>query len=251
MQILSQALAKQIRLLHQKKYREIENLFLVEGGKPVLELLGSDWKIRNLICTETFLEKNNFRLQNPVFPIHLCDEAQLSFLSNLETNRDALALVEKPENPQNPNSENQLWLVLDQISDPGNLGTIIRLADWFGLLEVITVGPTVEWYNPKVINASKGSFLRVRQVKSDISFILNSGRTIYPADMNGQSLHEFTLPAKPFVFVIGQESHGISPEWKKPGISAVTIPSFGKAESLNAAMATGILLNHWRYLQQT
>jgi TrmH family RNA methyltransferase len=248
MQILSQALAKQIRLLQQKKFRDKEKLFLAEGAKPVIELLQSDWKIKYLIGTATFFERPGLpsdRFPDGTFEV---SEKNLSSIGSLETNRDALAVVEMPGNAKLPNPDLPLWLVLDQLSDPGNLGTIIRLADWFGLPEIITTGQTVEWYNPKVINASMGSFLRVRQVKSDAETILPSGRAVYTAEMGGQSLYEFRLPGKPMVLVIGQESHGISAAWKKAGTQALSIPRFGEAESLNAAMATGILLNHWRSL---
>jgi len=251
MQILSQALSKQIRQLHQKKFREKEKLFLTEGAKPVLELLESDWKIRYLIGTEDFYAKAGLRTESLPAASFLCDEKILQSTGTLETNRDALAVVEIPEGILRPDPGLPLWLVLDRLSDPGNLGTIIRLADWFGLTEIITTGQGVEWYNPKVINASKGSFLRVRQVKSEVGSILKSGRALYTTGMNGSSLYDFQLPGGPMALVIGQESHGISEEWKIPGIESLSIPSFGKAESLNAAMATGILLNHWRYLLHT
>jgi TrmH family RNA methyltransferase len=251
MQKVSQATGKQLRLLHQKKHREAEGVFLVEGAKPVLELIKSGWKTQKIVLSEAFFEKNLGLLQGWESICHLASPDQLSQFSHLESNRDVLAVVEMPEKKKIPDSNEALWLVLDQISDPGNLGTIIRLADWFGLKEVITLGNTVEWFNPKVVNASKGSFLRVAQVKMELPDLLKTRREFYLADMGGQSLHQFSLPspAKKYGLVIGQESHGIGPEWKKQNYCSLSIPSYGMAESLNAAVATGILLHHFRYLE--
>ena len=144
-----------------------------------------------------------------------------------------------------PDPSQNLWLALDQISDPGNLGTIIRLADWFGLKEVICVGSVVEWYNPKVIASTMGSFLRIRQVVADAASLQKADRPWFAADMNGQNLYDFRFPEQA-TLVIGSEANGLRPEWLQKKESVLSIPSFGKAESLNAAMATGIFLNHWR-----
>jgi len=247
MQKLSLAKAKQIKGLHQKKIREETNLFLVEGAKPVLELLVSDWKIEMLVISNSFYGDCQNVILEIAHKVFVCSEDELSQISTFKTNNKALAVVsKKTPNQTGPGETADLWLVLDGIADPGNLGTIIRLADWFGLQEVITIGDGVEWYNPKVIAASMGSFLRINQVKTDASNLLLSDRKPFVADLNGTSLYDFTFPEKSML-VIGNEAKGPSEIWKKKGVQSITIPAFGQAESLNAGIATGIFLNHYRF----
>ena len=138
-----------------------------------------------------------------------------------------------------------LWLVLENISDPGNLGTLIRLADWFGLDSLVCMGNCVDWYNPKVIAASMGSFLRIKQVISVPDVLLSSDRILVSADMDGQNLYTFSFPQKA-ALLIGNEAAGLSEIWLKEPAKRLSVPAFGKAESLNAAMAGGIILSHWK-----
>ena len=250
MQKLSLAKAKQIKALHQKKIREETNHFLVEGSKPVLELLLSDWKIEIVVVSNSFYADYQNKLSGITEKVFVCTDDELSQISTFKTNNKALAVVsQKQTNKTPPNEKADLWLVLDAISDPGNLGTIIRLADWFGLQEVITIGEGVEWYNPKVISASMGSFLRIKQIKTDASGLLFSDRKPFVADLDGDSLYEFTFPQKAML-VIGNEAKGPSEIWKQHGVKSLTIPAFGKAESLNAGIATGIFLNHYQYCKR-
>jgi TrmH family RNA methyltransferase len=250
MQKLSLARAKQIKALHQKKMREETNLFLVEGLKPVLELMSSNWKIESIVASDSFYgdyKKNLLEYDDKVF---VCTADELNQISTFKTNQHVLAVVaQKSERIEKPDENEDFWLVLESISDPGNLGTIIRLADWFGLKEVIRIGEGVEWYNPKVIASSMGSFLRVKQVKSDASSLLSFKRLPFVADLNGENMYDFTFPEKSLL-VIGNEAKGPSEFWKKNKVRALTIPGFGHAESLNAGIATGILLNHYRFLKK-
>jgi len=242
---LSQNQAKQIRALQQKKYRQESGLFLVEGNKAVLETMEADWPCESLVCTERFLKSNRKATESFKKDIWICSEDQLSTLGNFQTNNAAL-LIARQKSPQSvPDPNQDLWLALDQISDPGNLGTIIRLADWFGLKEVICLGNCVEWYNPKVIASTMGSFLRIRQVVADPGLLQSANRPWFAADMNGQNLYDFRFPAAS-TLVIGSEANGLNEIWLQKKDSVLSIPSFGKAESLNAAMAAGIFLNHWR-----
>ena len=242
---LSQNQAKQIRALQQKKYRQETGLFLVEGSKAVSETLEDGWPCESLVCTERFLKSNPKATETFKKDIWICSEDQLSSLGNFQTNNAAL-LIARQKSPQSiPDPSQNLWLALDEISDPGNLGTIIRLADWFGVKEVICLGNCVEWYNPKVIASTMGSFLRIRQVVLNADLLRASDRPWFAADMNGQNLYDFRFPGKS-TLVIGSEANGLNADWLKVKESVLSIPSFGKAESLNAAMATGIFLNHWR-----
>jgi TrmH family RNA methyltransferase len=250
MQKLSLARAKQIKALHQKKIREETNLFLVEGLKPVLELMSSDWKIETIVASDSFYgdyQKNLLEFGNKVF---VCSADELSQISTFKTNTKVLAVVsQKQVSAFGPDQMADFWLVLEAISDPGNLGTIIRLADWFGLKEVITIGEGVEWYNPKVIAASMGSFLRIKQLKSDAQSLLAFNRLPFVADLNGENLYDFSFPEKSML-VIGNEAKGPTEFWEKNKIKKLSIPAFGYAESLNAGIATGIFLNHYRFLKR-
>jgi len=246
MQLLSQTKAKQTKALHQKKNREESKLFLVEGAKVVLETIKSNWEIDFIVISHSFHESYKSKLSNFEEKIFVCSEEQLSQISTFKTNNAALAVVKQKKKLSIPDVSLNFWLVLESISDPGNLGTIIRLADWFGLKEVITIGDGVEWHNPKVISASMGSFLRIKQVKTDVEFLLSSERKAFIADMSGQNLYNFRFPQKSML-VIGNEAKGISEKWLQSDVVPITIPSFGQAESLNAAIATGILLNHYQF----
>lgn len=247
MEVLSQARAKQIRLLQQKKIRQQEGLFIVEGVKSVLETLASDWEIAWAVGTPHFFQMHKDALGDRPLTWFEADKKMLSQISFFETNETCLALVKQKAPLLEPNKNPPLWLALDGISDPGNLGSIIRLADWFGLSEIICLGSVVEWFNPKVIAGSMGSFLRVHPVvlPRGNKEILGNERPILVATMEGSSVYEFSFPAKACL-VIGNESHGVSSEIISRAQNQISIPRFGDAESLNAAMATGILLSHWR-----
>jgi len=242
---LSQNKAKQIRALQQKKFREESGLFLVEGAKAIIETLATSWPCETLVCTDRFINSNETIIHNSNSELFVCSEEQLSQLGNFRNNNAALLVARQKKTLVKPEPLQKLWLVLEDISDPGNLGTIIRLADWFGLKEVICLGDGVEWYNPKVISGTMGSFLRIARVEMNADELLNSGRPIFAADMNGQNLYEFRFPDSSII-LIGNEARGLQPRWLQNPSSVLSIPSFGKAESLNAAMATGIFLNHWR-----
>ncbi len=242
---LTQARAKQIRALRQKKDREEQGLFLVEGAKAVAETMRAGWPLTTLVCTEEFLEKHPGLPLQQVPEVMLCSGQVLADTGNFKTNNAALLVAkQKPAIPKADDNA-ALWLVLENISDPGNLGTLIRLADWFGLKEIICLGNGVEWYNPKVVAASMGSFLRVKEVKAGEASLLSSGRTLLSADMEGENLYSFSFPEKA-ALLIGNEAAGLSEKWLKSPATRLSIPSFGAAESLNAAMAGGIMLSHWK-----
>jgi RNA methyltransferase, TrmH family len=242
---LSQNRAKQIRALHQKKYRQESGLFLVEGAKAVYETMEEGWPCESLVCTEKFLKASNKATEFFHQEILICSEDQLSTLGNFQTNNAALLIARQKSPELMPDPDQKLWIALDEISDPGNLGTIIRLADWFGLKEVICLGNCVEWYNPKVISSTMGSFLRIQKVVAEPDWLKSADRPWFAADLSGQNLYDFRFPGRS-TLVIGSESNGLSEEWIQKNDSILSIPSFGKAESLNAAIATGIFLNHWR-----
>lgn len=236
---------KAIRALHDKKHRERTKKFLVEGKKNIQELLLSDLQIENLYTTASFAKEIQKEAQKKNVSIHTVDEGELTAMGTLERNDGGVAVVFQSEQiPPAPTTP--LLLVLDEIRDPGNLGTLIRIADWYGLTHIVCSPNCVDWYNPKVISASMGSFTRVRQFVTDLPAYLQSydGPKL-GADLDGASVHSYAFPQRG-ILVIGSESHGISSAVAECLTGKVTIPAFGKAESLNAAIAGAIVIDRWK-----
>ncbi|HCL06833.1 MAG TPA: RNA methyltransferase [Chitinophagaceae bacterium] len=238
--MLSKNELKYIQSLCQKKQRSAERLFLAEGVKLAGELLESGYPVKNIYAVEEW--------EAPVthIPITRISAVELEKISALQTPNQVLLIAEQQEPGGEPELKNHFTLVLDGIQDPGNLGTIIRIADWFGIDQIIASKDTVELYNPKVIQSTMGSFLRVKIWYRDLETILAKKEVpVYGALLNGESMYTTASP-KEGILVIGNESKGIR-ETILPLINhAITIPRTGKAESLNAAVATGILLSQLR-----
>lgn len=230
---------KIIQSLDKKKYRQKYNLFLVEGNKIIKELPNSDFEIENLYSVET---ENTTLKTMAIEKILPSDLKKISFLQHP---KDSVAICKIPESKILENVPIQL--VLDGIQDPGNLGTIIRLADWFGIEQIICSNDTVDVYNPKVIQATMGSFLRVNVVYTDLdNYLKNYGYPILGTDMDGENIYESEFPEK-FSLVFGNEGNGIRPSTEDLITNMITIPRFGKSqstESLNVSMSAGIILGH-------
>lgn len=228
---------KVFQSLDKKKFRQKYNLFLVEGNKIISELKNSSYKITEIFST------NPSALSFLTAEAHLITERDLKKISFLQTPKDSVAVVELPNSIELPHQNIQI--ILDGIQDPGNLGTIIRLCDWFGIAQIICSQDTVDVYNPKVIQSTKGSFTRVNVVYTDLENYLN--QTEVPnigTDMVGENLYQFDFPKK-FNLILGNEGNGMRPSVEKLVTKNITIPRFGKhqsTESLNVSMATGIIL---------
>jgi RNA methyltransferase, TrmH family len=241
--MLSKANIKFIKSLQVKKYRKQEQCFTVEGAKSVLELLRSDFEIRKLFGTDKFLDE-------AVVPKG-CDvtrvtERELEQLGEYQSNNTALAIAAMKENKTLDISGNEFAIALDDIRDPGNLGTIIRTADWFGISKVICSSQTADLYNPKVISATMGSFTRVQVFYTDLdTYFAQQGKKVYGAYLDGADVHSIEKWEGGFI-LIGSESHGVNAHLEKFVTDRVTIPGYGKAESLNAAIATGIICDNIR-----
>lgn len=235
---------KHIQQLHHKKGRQAEQLFLVEGAKNVLELLQSDFNIHALYTTAHFYQENLKLLQNSQIQAIEIENSQLERISTLESNNAALAVVQTKAN-QHLLAEQEWVLVLDDIKDPGNLGTIIRIADWYGIKKIVASEQSVELYNPKVIAATMGSFTRVALYYCDIATYMQAlpKAHFYGAVMNGSSIYQQKFGKEGYL-VIGNESHGISATIQNMLSAKITIPGRGGAESLNAAIATAIILDN-------
>lgn len=237
--MLSKSQIKLITSLKQKKYRQDLGFFVVEGIKTINELLASHLKLHALYTTESF----NIDAKDEV----LISETDLKRISFLKTPNKALAIFKIPE--QTPLDTKGLIVVLDDVRDPGNLGTIIRLCDWFGVKELVCSKATVDCFNPKVIQATMGSITRVNISYLDLETFLNDVNSpIYGAFMDGDVVYKTALPAQG-VLVMGNEANGVSKDVEALITEKITIPRFGAlqaTESLNVATATAILLSEFR-----
>ena len=233
---------KYIQSLYHKKNRDAENVFIAEGPKLINDLLQTNSKFRKIYATEN----NLFSHYNNQCPIEEINSIELGRISQMQTPNLALAIIEKSSNNKMPDFSGKITLALDGIQDPGNMGTIIRSADWFGVDQIIATEDTVDKYNPKVVQASMGSIARVNVWYGDLNTILNSAKVpIYGAMMQGESLYQ-QKGIKEAVLIIGNEGNGIRKELISKIQFPLTIPAFGGAESLNASVATGIILSHLR-----
>lgn len=226
---------KLIRSLQQKKYRKENKLFIIEGVKNIEELLNSNFKIHSLYATHDWEGhyENTITVTNK----------ELNQISSLSSPDKVLALVYLPEQILSNSSE--LILVLDSINDPGNLGTIIRTADWFDITQIICSENSVDCFNPKVVQATKGSILRVNVTYTNLSHFLSENKLpVYGATLKGVNLRDTKLEKG--IILMGSESHGIDSELEKFITHEISIPKFGGAESLNVAIATAIILNEFK-----
>jgi len=235
---------KYIQSLGQKKSRDIENRFIAEGPKLVNELLiAENCRIVQLLALKEWIDENP-NAGNPREVIEI-SEAELEKISQLTTPNQVLAVIEKIQWKNDPEIKGNVSLALDTIQDPGNMGTIIRLADWFGIKNIFCSTDCADVYSPKVVQSSMGSISRVRVEYTDILSWLtkNNDECIYAAVLNGRDITKMEKISAGII-VIGNESKGINTEMLRLANVQITIPGKGKAESLNAAVATGIILSH-------
>jgi TrmH family RNA methyltransferase len=238
--------AKLIKSLDEKKNRVELGLFLVEGEKSVAELLDADFEIELLLTTTEFFEKFGEKIKEKSKTYEIVNQFDLEKVGTFATNNAALAVVKQKENKNFEIKKDEVVIALDEIKDPGNLGTIIRIADWYGIKNIVASKNTVDFYNPKVITATKGSFTRVNIFYTDLKdFLSYTKLPIFGAFLNGENIHETKFPASG-ILVMGNESNGVSKEIEKLITKKITIPAFGKAESLNVAIATAIILDNWK-----
>lgn len=231
--------------LHLKKFRETEGCFLAEGHKLVEELLASKLMVKALIGTAPWFQKAGHKYAD-THTVYVVEPNDFKRLSTLSTPAEVMAVAEIPSPKTDPAEWPHKKLVIDRIQDPGNLGTIIRTADWFGFSTVFLRKGTVEAYNPKTIQSAMGSLFRVNLVPIGelATFRQQAPEPWLGADLSGQSLRDFQFPEKGVLFV-GQEGSGLDPELVAMLDHKLFIPGEGGAESLNVAVATGIVLNAW------
>jgi TrmH family RNA methyltransferase len=238
--MLSKSHLKLIQNLRSKKQRIKNGLFIAEGEKIIQEVLASNVKVKTIFSTDGHLFENNQLYPDQLVEI---DELTLKEISSLISPSKALGIFEIPKIQFDTSI---IELCLDEIQDPGNLGTIIRIADWYGITKIHCKKGTVDLYNPKVIQASMGSFMRVQvnYVDDLADFLSSQNKPIFGTFMDGENLHELSIP-KEALIVIGNEGIGISSEVEQHCSHKITIPRFGEAESLNAGIATAIILDNF------
>lgn len=242
--MLSKNTVKFIKTLHQKKYRSLEQKFFVEGEKSVLEVLNSEYKIDLLLATDKFLDANSNSLHSFHGELIPVTQKQLESVGQFQSNDSALAVVSMLPNTYFERPKDELVIALDDVRDPGNLGTIIRIADWYGIKYLLFSEQTAEFYNPKVIQASMGSFTRVKFYYGDLKEVFQKWQCpVYGAYLNGEDIHQLEKPS-PGVLLMGNESNGISEALMPSVTKKLTIPGYGSTESLNVAIATAILCDN-------
>jgi TrmH family RNA methyltransferase len=235
---------KLINFLHAKKGRSENQLFLVEGEKGILELLKSDLEINFIILNESLMNVDAFQDTGKL--IYFESENTVQKLSTLVSNNFGIAVVQMPSN-ESKIDISTFTVVLDGIRDPGNLGTIIRICDWYGISQVVLSNDCTDYYNPKTISASMGSFLRINHQYVHLEDWLSSFPKVVKigALLDGENIHTYTFPNSGFI-VFGNESNGIRESIRSQIDQAVTIPGFGSAESLNVGVSCAVFLDNLR-----
>lgn len=250
--MISKNQIKFIRSLHQAKYRRIEKLFIAEGPKVVGELLRSRFTIKSIFALSDWIQENKVNIPESIEVFDISPK-DLERISTLVTPNQVMATIAISEFVQ-PQSQLpiDLTIVLDNIKDPGNMGTIIRTADWFGIDQIVCSENCVDIYNPKVIQATMGSISRVSVLYTNLLEFLSklpNRAKVYGTLLEGDNIYKSELHSKAYL-IIGSESHGISEELKKYITHNITIPTFSSkatgAESLNASVAAAIICSEFR-----
>jgi TrmH family RNA methyltransferase len=251
--MISKSQIQYVKSLTVSKFRKTHKKFIAEGPKIINELANSSFTIEGIYAQSAWIKSNRFRFPNDTQIIEV-SEKELSRISGLKTPNQALAVVHMSENIQpDSNTFNDLVLMLDNISDPGNMGTIIRTADWFGIKQIICSDSCVDIYNPKVVQATMGSLFRVQVFYTNLKICLEqlpAEQVIYGTLLEGKNIYQTNLE-KQGIIVIGNESRGISKDLIPFITHKLFIPNYSfkpwdTAESLNASTATAIVCAEFR-----
>ena len=251
--MISKSTIKLIKSLAIKKYRAKENLFLVEGDKNVIEVLNSNYNIEKLFATESFISDNADDCKKATSIVEV-EHFEIKKASLLQNPQNTLAICSLPKKQLFPKTlSTNLSIFLDDIQDPGNLGTIIRICDWFNIEYLFCSPNTVDLFNPKVIQASMGSFCRVQIFETNFKHVANlaqlSQAPVFGAFLEGENIYTETLPQKA-ILVMGNEGNGIQKELENIVEIKIKIPGFSNesksAESLNVSVATAIICSEFK-----
>jgi len=238
--MLAKSTVKLIRSLKDKRQRYEEKLFVAEGVKSVIELLSSKLDIESIFATESWYKQHQQLCGRRT--VEIISEKELDQVSNLKTTQDVLLLARIPDNKLKISSfQHKISLALDTIQDPGNLGSIIRIADWFGIENILCSPSCADAYNSKAVQASMASIARVNIFYEDLENIFKQTTIkVYGAIINGKNIYKEKLPSEAII-LIGNEGQGIDQSLEKFIHVPISIPRIGHTESLNAALATGII----------
>lgn len=247
--MLTNAELKYYSSLLQKKYRFEENKFLVEGYKLIEEAVASGFKCECLIASHLFMENNEDILQRlsiKIDRIEFIKQKDFEKLSDTKTPQGIIGIFNKPLRQKSNSNDNKI-VALENVSDPGNLGTILRNCDWFGFNTIILSGNCSEIYSPKVIRSSAGSVFHLNIIEqkdfyNSLQSYKNTGYNILCSDINGNNIYEF-VKAKKTIIVFSNEANGPTEEIIALSDYKITIPKIGKAESLNVASASAVILS--------
>lgn len=229
-----------IKSLQQKKFRREQRLFVAEGFKSVAEFIASGYRIHTVYHTPAVTAKMH-KLPNKTNSEEI-SAAELQKMSSLTTPQEVLAVIHLPEWPKLTRNDllNRFTLVLDGVQDPGNLGTIIRTADWFGIKNIICSEDTVDAYNPKVVQATMGSLARINLHYNNLAELLPQlNLPVFGAMLDGENIYNTNFGTEGLI-AMGNEGNGLRPEIQELITKSVTIPRLGGAESLNVAIATAL-----------
>lgn len=240
---LTKSQGKYIKSLQQKKYRDLNKVFVVEGMKMVQEALQFVGVVEYVVYVG---DRQDYAFAFPE-KAYQVSPAELKAISSLKTPNKILAVCSY-HLPFGKLDYKKSILALDEVSDPGNLGTILRLADWFGIDQIVCAPGSVDVFNSKVVQATMGSIFRVRVFTESLLEVMENApdtMDVFTADMEGENLYEMKV-ADPFMLIMGSEAHGVSAEVRNKAKSVVSIPRFGNGESLNVAVSTGIILSEFK-----
>jgi len=238
--MLSKSQINLLKSLQHKKFRREHGLFIVEGHKSIAEFINSAYPVEAIYHTSAF-DSKVLKLSQKINSCEI-SVTDLEKISSLKTPQDVLALIKIPKWPdlRHEQLKGKFSLVLDGIQDPGNMGTIIRIADWFGIDNIICSDDTVDAYNPKVVQACMGSLARVKVYYTPLAdFLVKIKLPIFGASLDGENIYDADF-GKEGLIVMGNEGNGLKPEIQKLAGKSITIPRIGKAESLNVAIATAL-----------
>jgi TrmH family RNA methyltransferase len=240
--MLIKSQVKYIQSLSHKKLRDADNVFVAEGPKLINELLSAHMPLQQLFAVKEWMEEHGRKISGPVTEI---TQSELERISLQQTPNQVLGIFQKPAFTADRPLRNQVSLMLDTIQDPGNMGTIIRCADWFGIQQIFCSSECADAFNPKVVQASMGGIARVQVLYGGLEEFLRQepGIPAYAAVLHGTDVRQIK-PINEGIIIIGNESKGISNALLTLSRHRITISRKGSAESLNAAVATGIILSH-------
>ena len=243
--MISKSKLKIVKSLNYKKNRLNSNCFVIEGIKGIIEVLKSNYNVEFTVVSKKIYDKYSSYLAGD--NIYILEENEIKKTSNLKNNIVGFSVVKTKKNDINNLNFDDMIIALDSVNDPGNLGTIIRIADWFNVKNIICSKNTVDLYNPKTIQASMGSFTRVNLYYEDLeSFFKRSSVKVYgTSNKNGKNISKKEKISRGIV-LFGSESNGISSSLKKYVDHWISINKFGGAESLNVSVSVGIILNEIR-----